>query len=71
MIDVDSLICGESTVISPDFLDSGNTNYLHLMVKSSGLNIINPSFNTLWEDNENSTLDDYILEIGCKVTEIN
>ena len=71
-MDIDSLVCDASTVISEDyqFLNWEDHNYLHLMVWPSMVKIINPDLHSVMEDTadeSNNTSDDYLIEIGCKV----
>jgi hypothetical protein len=72
-MDVDSLLCDSSTVISEDFnfLNKEKHNYLHLVIQPDKLEMMNPMFQTMYEEDDdgNSTLD-YLIEIGCKVTSV-
>lgn len=68
--DVDSLICDSSTVISEDYkFLTKESNYLHLVLRPSNFKVVNYNYETVFDDDEtNTTLDDYLIEIGCKVT---
>jgi len=73
--DVDSLICERSTVLSEDFsfLNKRENNYLHLVLRPSRMQFVNDKYNSnindKYEDEDsNSTMDEYLIEIGCKVT---
>ncbi len=69
--DVDSLVCESSTVISEDFqfLNKKDNNYLHLVIRPKDIKVVNSNYETVFDDDDsNTTLDDYLIEIGCKVT---